>query len=279
MTDPVADSVAGPVAVARTFLFVPGHRPDRFAKAAASGADLVILDLEDAVAPDRKDEARDHVRAWLAEGHPAVVRVNAGETPWHDQDVAAIRNLATAVVLPKAETPRQLEALAAGLPGTPILPLIETALGVVQAVAICGAEAVVRPAFGNVDLAAQLGVDHASHEALRHARSAVVLAAAATGRAAPVDGVTTALEDASILDADLEHAKSLGFTGKLCLHPRQVPVSNRALSPTGAEIAWAHRMLSRSADGVTVVDGQMVDRPVLRRAQAILARAGHGLPQ
>ncbi|WP_328609141.1 CoA ester lyase [Amycolatopsis sp. NBC_00345] len=265
---------------ARTFLFVPGHRPDRFAKAAASGADLVILDLEDAVAPDRKDDAREHVRAWLAEGHPAVVRVNPGDTPWHDEDVAAIRNLASAVMLPKAEAPQQIEALAAGLPGTPILPLIETALGVVQAVAVCAAEAVVRPAFGNVDLAAQIGVDHTSHEALRHARSAVVLAAAAAGRAAPVDGVTTALEDVVILDADLEHAKSLGFTAKLCLHPRQVPLANRALSPTDDEIAWAHRMLSQRACGsVTVVDGQMVDRPVLLRAQAILARAGQRPPQ
>ncbi|UUV31316.1 CoA ester lyase [Amycolatopsis roodepoortensis] len=260
---------------AKTFLFVPGHRPDRFAKAAASGADVVILDLEDAVAPDRKEAAREHVRAWLAEGQQAVVRINAAGTAWYDDDVASAGR-ALAVMLPKAENRAEIDSLAGRLPGVPILPLVETAAGIAGAVEVCGADAVVRPAFGSVDLAVQLGVDHRSHEALRYARSAIVVAAAATGRAAPIDGVTTALDDDAALAADVEHAKTLGFTGKLCVHPRQVAAASRGLSPSDGEIEWARDVIARAGDGsVTVAGGQMVDKPVEARARAILKRAGH----
>lgn len=260
---------------ARTFLFVPGHRPDRFAKAAASGADLVVLDLEDAVAPDHKETARENVRAWLAAGHRAVVRVNAVGTPWHDDDLAVVASRTAALMLPKAESPAQIEAVARSLPtGTGIIPLVETARGVVQALAVCGGPAVVRPAFGSVDLAAQIGVDHRSAEALRHARSALVLAAAATGRGAPIDGVTTALDDEDVLRADLDHAVTLGFTAKLCIHPRQVRPANQVFTPSDQEIDWARQVLEVAGDGsVTVARGQMIDRPVVLRARAILARA------
>ncbi|OXM58903.1 CoA ester lyase [Amycolatopsis thailandensis] len=259
---------------AKTFLFVPGHRPDRFAKAEASGADVVILDLEDAVAPDLKEAAREHVRAWLAEGHQAVVRINAAGTPWYHEDVASV-GPALAVMPPKAEDRAEIDALAGRLPGVGILPLVETAAGIAEAVAVCGADAVVRPAFGSVDLAAQLGVDHRSHEALRYARSALVVAAAAAGRAAPIDGVTTALDDEAALTADLGHAKILGFTGKLCVHPRQVPVAARELAPSASEVEWARGVAALVGDGsVAVMDGQLVDRPVELRARAILDRAG-----
>jgi citrate lyase subunit beta / citryl-CoA lyase len=263
------------VAAARSFLFVPGHRPDRFAKARDSGADVVVLDLEDAVGVDHKARARDHVRDWLAAGHRAVVRINAPGTPWFDEDIAAIGELAGAVMVPKAEDAAVLGAVAALLPtGTGIIPLVETAAGVVDAVAVCGAPSVVRPAFGSVDLAAQLGVDHRSHEALRHARSALVLAAAATGRAAPIDGVTTALDDAGALDADVEAAIVLGFTGKLCVHPRQVDAVNHGFTPSDEDIAWARGVLDAAADdSVAVYKGQMIDRPVVLRARNILARA------
>lgn len=176
--------------MSRSFLFVPGDRPDRFAKAAASGADVVVLDLEDAVAPGRKEQAREHVRHWLSGGNRAVVRINAAGTPWHDDDVAAV-GAAVAVMVPKAEEPLDL--------GVPTIPLIETAAGVLNAVAICAGKCVLRPALGSVDLAAQLGVDHRSHEALRHARSDLVLAAAAAGCGAPIDGVTTALDSPDTL--------------------------------------------------------------------------------
>ena len=256
------------VAAARSFLFAPGHRPDRFAKAEAAGADVVVLDLEDAVGAELKAVARENVRAWLEAGHEAVVRINAADTPWFTEDVAVAGALATAVMVPKAEDP----AVLAELSGT--IPLIETALGIVRSVDLCGAPSVIRPAFGSVDLAAELGVDHRSQEALRHARSAVVLAAAATSRPAPIDGVTTALDDEGALTADIEAAITLGFSGKLCIHPRQVDPVNRAFTPSDADVQWARDVLAASADdgSVVVLNGQMIDRPVLLRAERILAR-------
>ncbi|GHE89137.1 citryl-CoA lyase [Amycolatopsis deserti] len=257
------------VASARSFLFVPGHRPDRFAKAAASGCDVVVLDLEDAVGADSKAEARQHVRSWLAAGHPAVVRINAPGTPWFTDDLAAVADHATAVMVPKAEDPAVLDAIPAL-----VIPLIETALGITRAVDVCAAASVVRPAFGSIDLAAQLGLDPTSHTALQHARSTLVLAAATTGRAAPIDGVTTTLDNPEPLHADLAHAIELGYTGKLCIHPHQTAPVNTAFTPTPTEIHWATEVLACVTDGsVTVHNGHMVDRPVILRAQTILARA------
>jgi citrate lyase subunit beta / citryl-CoA lyase len=254
------------IADARSFLFVSGDRPDRFAKAAAAGADVVVLDLEDAVAPGAKDAARAHVVAWLADGHTTVVRVNAAGTPWYADDVAAVRD-AVAVMVPKAERPEDLD----GLPS--VLPLVETARGVAAVHELCAVSTVVRPVFGSIDLAADLGVDPLSRTALLHARSALVLAAAAAGCAPPVDGVTTALSDVDAVRDDTRHAVELGFTGKLCVHPRQVPVVHEAFRPTDDEIAWARSVLA-AGEGVSAVDGRMVDRPVLLRAERLLSRTG-----
>lgn len=260
------------LATARTFLFTPGDRPDRFAKAAASGADVVVLDLEDAVAPERKTEARQHIREWLRDGHPALVRINASGTRWHDDDLAMVAETAAAVMVPKAEDPAGLAVLARRVPS--IVPLVETAAGILAAPAVCAAPSVVRPAFGSVDLGAQLGVDHRSHDALRHARSALVLAAAAAGCAAPIDGVTTALDDLAVLRADTEHAVALGFTAKLCVHPRQLEVVHEAFAPSEEDLTWARRVVAAAGDGAAVAHGgELIDRPVLLRAQAILARA------
>ncbi|MET7991006.1 CoA ester lyase [Amycolatopsis sp. NPDC005232] len=263
------------IATARSFLFVPGHRPDRFAKAEASGADVVVLDLEDAVGAGHKAAARGHVHDWLAARHPAVVRINAPGTPWFEDDVAAV-GAAAAVMVPKAEDAAGLAEVARLLPaGTGLVPLLETAAGIVGAGAVCAVPGVVRAAFGSVDLAAQLGVDHTSHTALRYARSAVVVAAAVTGRPAPIDGVTTALDDSAALDADLAEAVTLGFSAKLCLHPRQIAAVNRGFSPSEEDLRWARAILAASGDGsVSVHEGQMIDRPVVLRAQRLLARAG-----
>ena len=256
------------IGAARSFLFVPGDRPDRFAKAEASGADAVVLDLEDAVAPADKARAREHVRAWIAAGHEAVVRINAPGTPWFAKDVALG---ARVIMVPKAEDPEKLRRLPAW---TGLIPLLETAAGIANATALCAVPSVLRPAFGSVDLAAQLGVDHRSHPALRHARSAVVLAAATAERPAPIDGVTTALDDAGVLAADLDEARTLGFGAKLCIHPRQVAGVHRAFAPSDAEVAWAREVLDVAAGGsVAVHHGEMVDRPVVLRAEAVLARA------
>jgi citrate lyase subunit beta/citryl-CoA lyase len=263
---------------ARTFLFVPGDRPDRFGKAAASGTDLVILDLEDAVSPDRKATARELVSQWLEQRHAAVVRINGADTPWHTEDVIMVSEhpgTVAAVLVPKAEDPQLLGSLTGRLPaGTGLIPLIETATGVLRAAALCGVPGVIRPAFGSLDLAAQLGVDHREHQALSCARSALVLAAAAARCVAPIDGVTTDLADESALQADLDHAVALGLTGKLCIHPSQVTVANRRLTPSSTEVNWALGVIATAQDGaVGVRDSQLVDRPVVLRAQAILARA------
>ena len=246
---------------------MPGDRPDRFAKAVAAGADGVVLDLEDAVAPADKPAARAHVVAWLSEGNTAVVRVNAVGTPWHADDVAAVRELAAVVMLPKAERVSDLDGLPAAI------PLIETSRGVAAADVLCGVSTVVRPAFGSIDLAAELGVDPSSRTALLNARSTLVLAAAAAGCAPPMDGVTTALDDPDAVRRDTEHALELGFTGKLCVHPRQIAPVHDALRPSEDELRWARAVLAASSGGAVAVDGQLVDRPVLLRAERLLARA------
>jgi citrate lyase subunit beta / citryl-CoA lyase len=261
------------LSAARTLLFVPGDRPDRFAKAAAAGADGVILDLEDAVAPSRKDAARAEVREWLAGGGAGIVRVNAVGTRWHEADLQLAAELRIPVMLPKAEDPDDVARVVAALAGGLVVALLETAAGVLAARAVCAVAGVVRPAFGNVDLAAELGVDHADHTALAHARQSVVLASSAAGAAPPIDGVTTAIADEQALRDDLRHAVRTGFTGKLCIHPRQVAVAHDAFAPGVEQLEWARRVLAAAPDGAaTAVDGQMVDAPVLARARRILAR-------
>lgn len=258
------------VETARTLLFVPGNRPERFDKAAAAGADLVVLDLEDAVAPAEKEQARAAVAAWLAEGHAAAVRVNGADTPWHDDDVAAVAGHAAALVLPKAEPGEALTRLGAG--SIPVLALVETAAGVLDARAVAATPGVRRLAFGSFDLASELGVDPADQLALTSARSQLVFASAAAGIAGPVDGVRGAVDDEEGLREEAGIARRLGFTGKLCIHPRQVGPVADVLRPSEAELAWARSVLAAAEgiDGVAKVDGQMVDKPVVDRARRLL---------
>ncbi|MGD6749015.1 HpcH/HpaI aldolase/citrate lyase family protein [Streptomyces sp. BH105] len=261
------------ITAARSLLFVPGDRPDRYAKAHASGADLVIIDLEDAVAPAGKDEARTHVAAWLAAGHRPVVRINAPGTPWAEADLAVAAEYGCPVMVPKSEDPAALSGLAARTAGRcPLIALIETARGVLRAHDVAEAPGVVRLAFGNVDLAAGLGVAHDDHLALTHARSQVVLASAAAGLCPPLDGVTTAVRDTDALTADVTHGRRLGFAGKLCVHPAQLGPVAAGFAPTESELGWARSVLA-AGDAVTTVDGQMVDKPVLDRARRLLAQA------
>jgi len=258
------------VAQAVTFLFVPANRPERFTKAAASGADAIILDLEDAVQQDAKDAAR----AALAAGFtdlPVLVRINGEGTPWHADDVAAVANLPfAAIVVPKAEIGEGLAALAA-TGRWPILPLIETARGLSQARTIAGLAGVERLAFGSIDFCADLGCAH-TREALLAARSELVLASRLAGRVGPIDGVTTTIDDAALVASDARHALELGFGAKLAIHPRQIEAMRSGFAPQPAEIDWAEKALS-SKDGAAAVDGAMVDEPVRIRARLILARA------
>lgn len=261
---------------ARTWLFVPGDRPERFAKAAAAGPDVVVLDLEDAVAPAAKDAARAHVTDWLPRAEVTVaVRVNSAASTWHDADIAALAALGspTTVTLPKADSPEAVAAVMSVLPtGSAVVALVESALGVARAADLARSPGVVRLAFGSFDLAAELGVDPDHAPALAPARGALVLASAIGGLAGPIDGVTGDVRDHERLTADVTAAAALGFAGKLCIHPGQVAQAAAALAPTADEVAWAERVLAAATeDGVALVDGRMVDAPVVARARRILS--------
>ncbi len=265
--------------IARSLLFVPSSRPDRFDKALAAGADAVILDLEDAVAPDDKDRARSAVAAWLAPDRSAVVRINGAGTPWFRDDLALCgRPGVSAVMLPKTERAADVAALrAAGAPG--VVALLESAAGFAAIDAIAGAAGVLRLAFGSLDIQLDLGMRDAREDELLYFRSRVVLASRLAGLQPPIDSVSTAIDDAEQLREDAQRARRLGFGGKLCIHPRQVEGVNRHFAPTEAERAWARRVLEAadaSGGAAVALDGRMIDTPVILRARAILEDAARG---
>ncbi len=268
-------STASTGRIARSYLFVPGARPDRFAKALAAGADRVILDLEDAVPPEGKDAARDAVTAWVSATHPVTVRINAAGTPWFAADVKACAHAGIeAIVLPKAEDPQVIaEVFAATGTRAAVLPLVETAQGLWKALDIARAPGVERLLFGTLDFQLDLGI---RDDDLLHYRSQLVLVSRLADRLPPVDGVTPSFDDPAVLERDVLRARALGFGGKLCIHPRQVAAVNAAFRPSGEEIAWARRVVeadARAQGAAVAVDGKMVDRPVLLKAQGILADA------
>lgn len=257
-----------------SLLFVPASRPERYAKALEAGADAVIIDLEDAVAPTDKHGARAALAAWLDPAQPVLVRINAADTPWFAADLELLaRPGISGVVLPKAEHPDDVLAASHAGGGLPVLPLIESALGFEQRLALAHADRVGRLIFGHLDFQADLDM-RATEDELLPFRVALVLASRLAGIAAPIDGVTTAIDDAELLQADALRSRRLGFGGKLCVHPRQVALVNRCFAPGADEIAWAQRVIAADAasgGAAVAVDGKMVDRPVVLRAQAILA--------
>ena len=250
-------------------LFVPADRPDRFAKAAASGADAIIIDLEDAIAPDRKAQVRDALSRDTLPAAPILLRVNGTATEWFAGDLAAALALGIGcLLLPKAETPGDIATVRAAGPFG-IVALIETAHGLANARAIAGG--VDRLAFGSIDYAVDLGCAH-RREALLTARSEVVLASQLAGLHPPLDGVTTGFDDPAEAEADARYASSLGFAGKLCIHPRQIEAVKAGFAPTAAEVDWATAILAAPEGGAAKVAGTMVDAPVRQRARQILAR-------
>jgi citrate lyase subunit beta / citryl-CoA lyase len=266
-----------------TYLFVPGNRPERFAKAQAAGADAVILDLEDAVAPGDKDRARANVGAWVA-AHPEtvsriVVRINDAATPWFAADLDLVRRAGLEfVMLPKAEAAAPIAAVTAALPQAGrVLPLIETARGVDHAADVAAAPGVQRLVFGTLDYAADLDLS-GDERGLYHAAARIAHVSRGAGLGSPVGGVTPAVDDEARLLADFAFARAFGFGAKLCIHPKQVAAIAAAMRPTSAEVDWAKRVLAAAAQGLGAVqvDGRMVDRPVLLKAEAILDRAASG---
>jgi citrate lyase subunit beta/citryl-CoA lyase len=277
-----------PLALARTFLFVPADRPERHARALAAGAGAVIVDLEDAVAPERKASARDGLAASLAalglDGRGRVLlRINAPGTPWHGDDCAqaaalAAQGLVAGIVVPKAERAADLARVAAAVgSGSVLVPLVESAEGLAAADELAAAPQVLRLAFGHLDFQADLGLACDAGEAeLVPVRLALLLASRRAGLAAPIDGVTADWRDTARLAADTARARRGGFGAKLCIHPEQVAPVQAGLGPSADELAWARRVVqavSASGGGVASLDGRMVDAPVLRLAERLLAMA------
>ncbi|MFP5326738.1 MAG: HpcH/HpaI aldolase/citrate lyase family protein [Acidimicrobiia bacterium] len=272
-----AMSADGLATAARSYLYVPGDRPERFEKAGRSGADAVILDLEDAVAPAAKDEARAAVVAWLRAAPPPPqqwwVRINAGERG--DDDVAALEGCRVqGVFVPKA-TPERLAALASS--GLALCALVETAEAVVRAVELARSEAVVALAMGEVDLVAELGIEQrGTDDPLWPIRSQVVVACAAVGLQPPIGPVSVDFSDMEALRRSTQALRGAGFFSRQAIHPAQVPVINEVMTPSEDDMARAARVLElfeRAAGGVCVDDdGRMVDEAVIRSARRTVAR-------
>lgn len=264
----------------RSYLFVPATRPDRIVKAQASGAGAVIVDLEDAVAPQDKTRARDALAQARSNGQGLLVRINAAETEWFDDDLRTCAALGVdGIVLPKAEHVEQIRLAAARLgSGAIVLPIIESARGYAALAGLCAEPQVPRVAFGSIDFQLDLGIE-GEDEQLAYFRSGIVLASRLAGRQAPVDGVTVEIDDAERLRADTLRGKRMGFGAKLCIHPRQVATVNACYAPSADEIAWARRIVDAAAaagNAAVAVDGRMVDRPVIVKAERILSEAGGG---
>lgn len=254
----------------RSYLFVPGNRPERFEKALASAADRVIVDLEDAVPPAQKDAARATVAGWLSADRPVVLRVNAAGTPWFRDDLALCgRPGVAAVMLAKAERAEDLARVGAA---TPVIALIESAAGFENLREIAAAPNLQRLAFGAIDF--QLDLDmRASFDELLCFRSRLVLVSRLANLAAPIDSPSTAIDVSQEVESEAQRARRLGFGAKLCIHPTQLEVVNRSFGPSEADVAWAKRVLEvaeASGGAAAALDGKMIDKPVILRAQAIL---------
>ena len=280
MSGAAPGSDAPHAAVPRSYLFVPANRPERFDKACAAGADAVIIDLEDAVPAADKDQARSALMAWLRPEQPVLVRINSAGSDWFAADLALCRRPGVAgIVLPKAERPEDIAALlAAG--ATSVLALIETAYGFANMAALATADGVRRLLFGSIDFKLELGID-GERDALLFFRSQMVLLSKLAHIQAPVDGVTTSIDDAALVADDTHYARRLGMGGKLCIHPKQVAAVNQAFQPSADDVLWAGRVLAAAAaaNGAAVaLDGKMVDRPVILKARQIAAEAARRPP-
>lgn len=262
---------------AQSYLFVPGNRPERFQSALSSGADAVIVDLEDAVEPGAKEDARATLTAWLSRTHPVLVRINGRGTPWFEEDakLAALDGVA-GVVVPKVESASDvIEVASRARRKVPIFPLVETAAGMFSALEIAKAPNVKRLMFGTLDFIAEMGMQD-DRDALNPYRAQLALISRVVGLEQPIDGVTPDVNDVERLTADALNGKRQGFGAKLCIHPKQIAAVHACYRPDAQELAWATRIvdaMAQSDGGVITVDGKMVDRPVLLRAQHVLAFA------
>ena len=260
---------------ARSLLFVPANRAERIVKAQRAGAHAVIVDLEDAVAPAEKEAARAALAKHLDAAAPVLVRVNGPETQWFASDIELCAQPGVAgVLVPKAEDVMQLHVTRQCVgKDKALFPLIETARGFDHARALAECGLAQRLTFGHIDFQLDLGIEGEQDELL-YFRSQLVLVSRLAGLPAPIDGVSVAIEDTERVRAETMYCKRLGFGGKLCIHPKQVPVVNACFVPSAEEQAWAQRVLDAahaSQGSAIAVDGKMIDVPVIRKAEEILA--------
>ncbi|MFC0452815.1 HpcH/HpaI aldolase/citrate lyase family protein [Rhodococcus jostii] len=262
-----APAVAVPATHARSWLLVAGSRPDEFAAATNSAADAVIFDLEDGVVPSSKTKARESVMRFLAGGGTGWVRINNATTTDWNADLDAIRGLPglRGVMLAKTESADQVDRTAAEVPHTPILALVESARGVEFAFGIASADATTRIAFGTGDFRRDTDAG-AEPDALAYARGRLVVASRAAGLPGPIDG--PCLTGEPDLSEALAVTRSMGMTGKLCMHVGDTAIVNRELSPLQSDVAWAAEVIAHlGAQGENIADGS--DRPKLARALRI----------
>jgi citrate lyase subunit beta / citryl-CoA lyase len=256
----------------RTWLFAPGHDEKLLGKVFDAGADMALLDLEDAVPADIKDRARAMV-ARAAASRPCWVRANRARSEACERDLAALAGLAKGLRIPKVESADEVAWVAERAPGVPLDCTIESARGVVSAFEIASAPACSLLSYGGLDLAADLGISAGETETL-FARSYLVVATRAAGKPAPSDGVYPLLYDDAGLREEAEQARRLGFFGKSAIHPRQVPVIHEVFAPTASELDWARQVLwafEQSGGAATkTAGGEFVDKPVAERARQVL---------
>ena len=260
-------------------LFVPGDRPERFAKALHSGATAVILDLEDAVAPAEKARAREIVAGALADASlraAAIVRVNAVATPYFEDDLAALQRIPpVAIMLPKCESAADVRRVATAFPLAGVIPIIESIGGLDAARAIAAEPATTALAFGAYDLAAQLG-NRPTWDAMAALRASVLVAARSAQKLL-IDAPFVVINDEVGLIEEAQRAVEFGFDGKLAIHPRHVAPLLEAFTPTEAELEHARRVLAAvEGGGVATVDGKMVDPPLVAAARRVLGRTSPG---
>lgn len=253
-------------------LFVPGDRPERFSKAAATDADAIIIDLEDAVDATKKGEARQNLADHGVTTKPVYVRINSAGAPWWGDDLATLASANIAgVVVPKAERAHDIAAVARAVGGeATIIPLVETVAGLDALGDLLSAPQVLCVGFGALDFGLDLGCEP-NWEALLYTRSQLVLASRRAGRQPPIDGVTPNFEDLELVGAEARRARAMGFGGKLTIHPKQVSAVLMAFQPTEQLRTWAeHVLVAATSDSVVKVNGEMIDKPLVERARRIL---------
>jgi citrate lyase subunit beta/citryl-CoA lyase len=275
-----------PIQRARSFLFVPGDKSELIGKAFASGADAVIVDLEDAVLPSSRHQARDAIRqTWpsIADSLRAhlLLRINAAGTEDHESDVLLATELAEqglgGLMLAKAESRDALRALNAHLGQVSLVPLVESGAGLDSLHDMATVGGVVRFALGHLDLQSDLGMSCGpNEEEIAPARWELLRATRRAQLPPPIDGVTTDFKNLSKVQSDCERSLRMGFGAKLCIHPAQVAAVHAAFSPSQDQLAHAHRILDAVANAVSgacVLDGRMIDAPVIALARRTLEMA------